>query len=159
MGKPKTYVYHKDALAARINRYGGDLASDLNGALVELGPYLPDVGPDKTPWFDVHLVMPVKEGNYTWQVGDMLLASVHELVPLTEAARAYIKNATDVDTPVYLDEVYDLRDLLGKAGVNVTAASLAKMTPAQRERIFVWAKFVVGNPNDAKPAIPKELLP
>jgi len=140
------------ALAAEITNYGGDPNSPFNGVLVELGLYLDDVG-----FFEAGVTRKVVDGGVKYRPGDTVLCRADELKPLNSLAEDFIRSYTEPDAEDYEDAVYALRDLLDKAGVHATAASISHWNSAQRTRVEVWARFILEN-KDTFPPKPKELL-
>lgn len=138
------------ALAAFVDNYGGSPAATVNGALVEVGAYLPE-----HYLFETYVVN--KQGPIN--AGEVLLCAPAELKPLNDYTTEYIASAVEARIPVYADEVYDLRDRLDEIGVAATAESINDWTAVQRANVEAYIRIACGGgPKPPKPPKPKELL-
>jgi hypothetical protein len=133
-----------DAIVGEVQDFGGDDKSAFNGVVVVVGEYHP-----MTHFFTTYPKPGPRCDN------PMLYLRPSEIKPLTPAARKHVFEQVTSPSPVYEDEVYDLRDDLAKIEIFVKAASVNDWTEEQRQRISVYARLVASG--DTLAPKPKEL--
>jgi hypothetical protein len=135
------------ALAAHLDNYGNNSTNVLNGALVEVGAYLPEHF-----MFEVLLTERVQ----TFSIHETIYVLKDELAPVNQYTKDYLSNAVAAKAVVYPEEAYDLRDRLDAVDIHVKVESVAAWTAEQRGRIDRYLN-AVNSGGRLLPAKPEEL--